>query len=91
MTEMKKNIYSINIFENPVMVKICVCLTCKIKYLRGFLAPYSHCSLLFETPLAGKTNQENDLSLAPEGSMNSLFDQFRLSQYLEGIIIIKIS
>ncbi len=35
------------------------------KYLKGHLAPSSHCSILIETPMAGKAGYENDMSIAP--------------------------
>jgi hypothetical protein len=49
-----------------------------IRYLGGVLAPSSHCSILIETPLAGKASQENNLSIAAMGSNNSKFNQFGL-------------
>ncbi len=35
------------------------------KILKGVLAPSSHCSILIQTPMAGKAWQKNDLSIAP--------------------------
>ncbi len=41
-------------------------------YLGGVLAPLSHCSMLIETPLAVEAGQENDLSIAPVLTMDSI-------------------
>jgi len=56
-----------------------------IRYLGGVLAPSSHCSILIETPLAGKDYWENDLSIAPMGSTN----QLRLYPYVAAASVTK--
>jgi len=40
-------------------------------HLGGHLAPSSHCSILIDTPLAGKAIWGNDLSVAPTAEMDS--------------------
>jgi hypothetical protein len=48
----------------------------EIVFLGGHLAPSSLCSILFETPLAGKAGWENDQSIAPITTMDSINSKF---------------
>ncbi len=55
-----------------------------MSYLEGILAPYSHCSILIETPMVSKAGRDNDVSIVPMGLTNSKFDQLVLYLPLHG-------
>jgi hypothetical protein len=53
------------IFAGPEFVKFLSLHNDFKKFLGGHLGLSSHCSILSETPMAGKTGWENGLSRAP--------------------------
>ncbi len=72
---MSKNTFSLNysktktkfecVHAGPEFVEFSSLPNSKIMYLGGNLAQFSYCSILTETPPAGKAVCKNDLSIAP--------------------------
>jgi hypothetical protein len=67
------------------MVKFSFCRMQIIRHLGGILAPFSHCSILINTPVAGKAGGENVLSVAHVGSTNSKLNQLWLYRLFDSI------